>query len=181
MTENAESNLEWYVMRDLKRANAKLPAYKLLEETGFEVFTPMKWRLATRRGTRIREIVPVIPDLLFVKSTRDKLNPMVEKVATLQYRYGRGNSFKSPMTVPFKEMENFMKIANSSLSATYILPEEITPSMYGKRISIVGGPLDACEGYLVTLRGSKRKRILVELTGLLAVRVEVDPEFIRFC
>lgn len=32
----------WFVMRDLKRSNAKQPAYKQLEDNGMEVFTPMK-------------------------------------------------------------------------------------------------------------------------------------------
>ena len=31
----------WFVMRDLKRPNAKLPAYIQLEQEGIEVFTPL--------------------------------------------------------------------------------------------------------------------------------------------
>ena len=56
----------WYVMRDLKRANAKLPAYKLLGNLNMEVFTPMRWRLIVRQGKHIREEVPFMQDLLFV-------------------------------------------------------------------------------------------------------------------
>lgn len=37
-----DEKTHWYVMRDLKRANASLPAYKLLEKEKIEVFTPMK-------------------------------------------------------------------------------------------------------------------------------------------
>ena len=44
--------LSWFVMRDLKRPNAKLPAYKFLAEQGLEVFTPMTWRLSVRHGKR---------------------------------------------------------------------------------------------------------------------------------
>ena len=32
---------KWYVMRDLKRANAKHPAYKILGEMNMKIFTPM--------------------------------------------------------------------------------------------------------------------------------------------
>lgn len=42
----------WFVMRDLKRVNAKLPAYKLLRNSEFEVFTPMKWRLVKKNKGR---------------------------------------------------------------------------------------------------------------------------------
>ena len=45
--------MRWYVMRDLKRANAKVPAYKLLEGMKMEVFVPMKWHLVTRKGIRV--------------------------------------------------------------------------------------------------------------------------------
>ena len=39
-----EQRMHWYVMRDLKRPNAKLPAYKQLSDEHLEVFTPMQWR-----------------------------------------------------------------------------------------------------------------------------------------
>lgn len=45
----------WFVLRDLTRPNAKRPAYRLLEEKGIEVFTPMRWQLVERKGKRIRE------------------------------------------------------------------------------------------------------------------------------
>ena len=60
-------------MRDLKRPNAKLPAYKFLESLGVSFFTPMHWRLIVRDGKRISEYVPFIADLLFVYETREKL------------------------------------------------------------------------------------------------------------
>lgn len=49
----------WFVLRDLTRPNAKRPAYRLLEEKGIEVFTPMRWQLVERKGKRIREEVPL--------------------------------------------------------------------------------------------------------------------------
>lgn len=39
---------QWFVMRDLKRNNAKLPAYKMLSEMKIEIFTPMKWKIVTK-------------------------------------------------------------------------------------------------------------------------------------
>lgn len=53
-----EQQMHWYVMRDLKRSNAKLPAYKQLSDEHIEVFTPMQWRLSLKNGKRIREEVP---------------------------------------------------------------------------------------------------------------------------
>lgn len=42
-------------MRDLKRPNAKQPAYKFLREEGFEVFVPTKSQIITRNGKKVVE------------------------------------------------------------------------------------------------------------------------------
>jgi len=174
-----DSELQWFVMRDLKRANAKEPAYKLLERMGIETFVPLKWHLTVRKGKRVREKVPFIQDLLFVHDSRLNLDPVVAKAPTLQYRWLR-NTYREPMTVSDTAMERFINAVNSSKSPMYYLPEEITPAMYGNKIRIVGGQLDGYEGSLITTRGSKIRRLLVKLDGLLAVSVEVNPEYIQF-
>ncbi len=173
-----EETARWYVMRDLKRVNAKEPAYKLLEGKKMEVFVPKVWKLYVKQGKRIREEVPFLQDLLFVHETRRNLDPIVEKTSTLQYRWRR-DIWREPMTVHDADMERFIRAVNHSESPRYYLPEEITPQMYGRRIRIVGGPLDGYEGSLLTMRGSKVKRLLVELQNFLAVGVEVNPEYIQ--
>lgn len=174
-----EAGLSWFVMRDLKRPNAKLPAYKQLAERSIEVFTPMSWRLVVRRGKRVREEVPFLPDLLFVHSQPSVLDPVVEDIPTLQYRYVRGG-YRKLMTVDRADMERFIQAVRSSDSPRFYQPEELTPAMYGRMIRIEGGPLDGYEGRLLSLRGSRVKRLIVEIPGFLAAAVEVNPEYIQF-
>lgn len=40
-TDSETRLVQWFVMRDLTRSNAKLPAYLLLAGEGIECFTPM--------------------------------------------------------------------------------------------------------------------------------------------
>lgn len=176
---NSTEQKHWFVMRDLKRVNAKLPAYKFLENNGVTVFVPMKWQIIVRKGKRERVSVPFMQDLLFVCDSRQHLDPLVEKMPTLQYRWLR-NTYREPMVVPQADMERFMQAVKSSESIQYYLPDEITPQMVGKKISIIGGPLNGYQGYLLSVRGSKVKRLLVELKGYLAAGVEVNPEYIQF-
>ena len=168
----------WFVMRDLKRSNALVPAYKMLQELGFEVFTPMKWQLRVRYGRRERRQVPVMQDLLFIHDTRRNIDPVVLRTPTLQYRFVR-NGFCEPMVVRDEDMERFIDAVNNAESVRYYRPDEITPAMLGREIRIVGGALDGCEGRLLTMRGSRVKRLLVELPGLLTVGVEVNPDYIQ--
>ncbi len=174
----ADESVKWYAMRDLKRHNAKEPAYKLFEGKGIEVFTPMKWLLVTKKGKRTRVEVPFIPDLLFVRDSKQNLDSIVKRTETLQYRYVKGG-YCVPMVVPDADMERFIHAVKSSESPKYFLPEEVTPQMCGRRIRIVGGPLDTYEGSLLTTRGSKVKRLVIKLGDFLAAGVEVNPEFIE--
>lgn len=173
-----DGQMQWFVMRDLKRRNAKMPAYKLLREQGMEVFVPMHCQLVTRNGMKARVEVPVVSDLLFVHSTKEVLDPIVMEINTLQYRFLR-NCNRAPMTVPCDEMERFIRAVNTSKSLKWYLPEEITPDMYKRKVRIIGGALDGYEGSLITVRGSKIKRLMVELENYLAVGVEINPEFIQ--
>ena len=132
---------DWFVLRDLTRPNAKRPAYRLLEEKGIEIFTPMRWRLVERKGKRIREEVPLLHDLLFAHTTRTCMDPIVEEISTLQYRYLRGG-YRKPMTVGHAEMNRFIRAVHSDDSPRYFLVEELTSAMYGRMIRIEGGPLD---------------------------------------
>ena len=168
----------WYVMRDLKRPNAKLPAYRYLTDEGLEVFTPMCWRLYTRQGRRIREERPFLSDLLFVHTTRPVLDAYVESVSTLQYRYLRGG-YCLPMTVGDAEMERFIRAVRTDNSPRYYLPGELTSAMYGHRVRIVGGPLDGYEDRLLSVRGSRVRRLLVDIPNLLTAGIEVNPEYVQ--
>lgn len=168
----------WFVMRDLKRPNAKLPAYKQLADEYFEVFTPMKWILRTRLGKRIREEVPFMQDLLFVHGKRRDIEEVVKRTPTLQFRYQKGGPYKT-MIVRDADMERFIHAVSASENPKYYLPEEITAEMQGRMIQIIGGKLDGYRGILLTTRGSKTKRLLIELPKFFSVGVEVNSEYIE--
>ena len=61
----------------------------------------------------------------------------------------------------------------------YYLPEEISDTIYGRMIRIIGGPFEGYEGRLLTTRCSKVKRLLVELPNFFSVGVEVNPDLIE--
>lgn len=164
----------WFVMRDLKRPNAKLPAYRQLSEAGFEVFTPMTTKITIAGGKRVRLQVPFVYDLLFVHSSREKLDPIVNRTDTLQYRFLKGHAYGTAMTVPTKEMERFIAAVTHVKTPKYYSPDEITPEMYGAKVRMVcEGPLNGYEGTLLKIKGSGKKRLIVSLPGLLTATVEI--------
>lgn len=174
----AADGRQWFVMRDLKRRNAKQPAYLMFKDKGMRYFTPMVHKLITVNGKKEDREVPFMQDLLFVKETREKLDPIVEATPTLQYRYKLGVRH-TPIVVRDADMERFIKAVESSENPKYYRPAEVTPDMLSRKIRIIGGQLDGYTGTLVTTRGSKVKRLLVELPMLLAAAVEVEAEYIQ--
>lgn len=169
-----QESSSWFVMRDLKRPNAKSPAYKYLAELGFEVFTPMKLKVSDKGFRRVREYVPYLPDLLFVRAVKSDLDKIVVRTDTLQYRFAKGQGYGVPMTVPTQEMDQFIAAVGKSTDTIYYNIDQITPEMAGCRVRIVcDGPLNSFEGNILKIKGSRKKRILVKLEGLLAAAVEL--------
>lgn len=173
------SEKRWYVMRDLKRRNAKVLAIHELRDAGMDVFTPMTQMIMTIGGRRQRRDVPVIQDLLFVHDTKAAIDPLVAKYPNLQYRYLFGKTKDEPMTVRNDEMNRFIYAVGNTESPIYYKPGEITGAMYGKKVRIVGGMLDQYEGQLLSVKGMRKRRLIVELPGLISAAVEVEPDFIQ--
>lgn len=169
----------WYAMRDLKRPNAILPAYKQLTEAGFEVFTPMKVCFFTQNGKRTKREVPIMRDLIFVYASRCNIDPIVEKTPTLQYRFKKGGKQAEPIIVPDDDMLRFISAVKATDNPTFYSAEEITPLLCGRTIRMVGGVLDGYEGILQTVRGSKTKHLIVTISTLLAVGVDIHDEFVE--
>ncbi len=173
-----DSKAYWFVMRDRTPVIAKQRAYQTLPNDGFEVFVPLQQKIKTEKGRRIRVEVPVIPDLIFVHSTKQLLDPIVEKVRSFRFRYAKGNPI--PMYVSENAMQQFIDAVKSSTDVQYYSPEEITSSMYGHKVRVMGGCLQDKEGYLLATCGrNSKKRLILELPGLLAATVVVEKEHIQ--
>lgn len=167
-------------MRDLKRRNANILAIHDLSKAGLEVFTPMMQMLMNIGGKRQRRKVPVIQDLLFVHETKAALDSYVAKFPNLQYRYQLGKKISDPIVVRDEDMIRFIQAVSMSENPMYYKPGELTQSMYGKKIRIVGGALDSLEGRLLSVKGLRKRCLIVEIPGFIATAVEVNPEFVQF-
>ena len=176
--ESEKISKKWFVLRDLKRSNAIMPAFKQLDALNIEIFTPMTERIVLRKGRKIKEKIPFIQDLLFAHSSKETLDPIIEKISTLQYRFVKGLQH-FPMVVSERDMDRFIHAVNTDNKPRFYAPEEITSAMCGRRVRIVGGALDNYDGFLQTTRGSKVKRLLIELPGLMTAGVELtDCDYI---
>ena len=174
---------QWYVLRDLARPNAKRPAYKQLQEMpGMQgcVFVPLKQQVFVEFGKRVVRLIPFMPDLVFVHKSKEELDPIVRNMELLQYRYVRGGKQFEAMTVRHDAMEQFMSAISQTDNVEYFSYEEVSPRLYGKQIRIIGGRLNGFEGRLMSKRGSKCHRLLIDLKDCnLSAAFHVESEYIQ--
>lgn len=144
------------------------------------VFVPLKQRVFIEFGKRVVRYIPYMPDLVFVHKSKRELDPIVRQMDLLQYRYVRGGKQYEAMSVCHEVMKEFMEAVKQSEVVEYYSYEEVSPQIYGKQIRIIGGHLNGFEGRLMSKRGSKNKRLLVDLQECnLSAAIEVESEFIQ--
>ena len=181
-TENTSED-RWYVLRDLARPNAKNPAYKQLQEMPEMkdcVFVPLKQYVFTEFGKHVVRFVPFMPDLVFVHKSKEELDPIVRNMKLLQYRYVRGGKQFEAMSVQAKDFEKFRDAVKLTDNVEYFSYEEVSPRIYGKHIRIIGGRLNGFEGRLMSKRGSRFKRLLIDIQECnLSAAFHVETEYIQ--
>ena len=169
----------WFPMRVTYGREMKVKAE--LERIGIESFLPMKYKVV---GSQIngdaelrRELVPAISNLIFVRSTQERVtelkrtNEVLEPLRyMLDYTGGDGPVI---MTVGDREMENFMRVAAMTDDSVMFLDENTIVGKEGKRVKIMGGAFEGVEG--VIRRVKRCKRVVVELEGIASVAIAHVP------
>ena len=169
----------WFPMRVTYQREMKVKAE--LDRLGIENFVPMRYKVVERQNdgdTELRRVlVPAINNLIFVRSTQERLSELKqtnEVLEPLRYMMDRTASLEHAiMTVADREMENFMRVASRTDDSVMFLDEETVVGKEGKRVEIMGG---AFEGVTGVIRRVKRcKRVVVEIEGVASVAIAYVP------
>ena len=166
----------WFPMRVTYQREMKVKAE--LDRLEIENFIPMKYKVVNAdTDNPCRELVPAINNLIFVHSTKERISELKASNEVLEpLRYMIDQTALEPhtiMTVPDKQMENFMRVASVTDDSVMFLDETTIVGKEGKRVQIMGG---AFEGVTGVIRRVKRcKRVVVELEGIASVAIAFVP------
>ena len=169
----------WFPMRVTYQREMKVKAE--LDRQGIENFVPMRYKVVERQNDGDaelrRELVPAINNLIFVRSTQERLSELKqtnEVLEPLRYMMDRTASLEHAiMTVADREMENFMRVASRTDDSVMYLDDDTIVGKEGKRVEIMGG---AFEGVTGVIRRVKRcKRVVVEIEGVASVAIAWVP------
>ena len=157
----------WFPMRVTYSREMKVKDE--LGRLGIECFVPMTYRLV--------DVESEINNLVFVRSSQERISSLKaanEVLEPLRYMMDHTAGRKPEiMTVPDRQMENFLRVASKSDDSVMLLNENTIIGKVGKRVRIMGGQFEGVEG--VIRRVKRCKRVVVALDGLLSVAIAYVP------
>lgn len=166
----------WFPMRVTYSREMKVKAE--LDRLGIESFIPMMYKLVEENTDNPhRKLVPAISNLIFVHSTQERISHLKSSNEVLEpLRYMIDQTAQQPhtiMTVPDRQMQNFMRVASKTDDSVMFLNDECVVGKEGKRVEIIGGTFEGVTG--VIRRIKRCKRVVVEIEGVATVAIAFVP------
>ena len=157
----------WVVMR------SKRGGYHEAQDKVYEFFMPMKESVTMRGGQRVKRVVPAIPDVFFVKDSIARLEALVQKNKGVEFLYIKGLPYRQPVVIRDSEMDNFIAATKSSQRMTfYTAGDDALARIVGRRVRIPHNG-SVIEGELITIRGSRYRRLRVRLHDCIVAYIDL--------
>ena len=152
-----------------------------LDRLGIENFVPMRYKVMESQNdgdSELRRVlVPAISNLIFVRSTQERLSELKRRNEVLEpLRYIMDHTAVGEhaiMMVADREMENFMRVASRTDDSVMFLDNETVVGKEGKCVEIMGGAFEGVKG--VIRRVKRCKRVVVEIEGVASVAIAYVP------
>ena len=154
----------WYAIR--VTYNRELKVKEDLDARQIRCFVPMQYRREERNGVMVKRLVPSVHNLIFINLTPSEMKEYKE-TTQLPIRYIMNRETRKPITVPDREMENFIKVAGTYEEKLIYLDAEPGDFTRGERVRIIGGMFAGAEGVFVRFKGDRR--VVVNIEGIIAV------------
>ena len=135
---------------------------------GIENYIPMRYEYVVRKERRLRKLVPAVHNLVFVRSTRERMDEIKNKPGmNIPIRYIMDRETRQPIVIPDSQMRSFIAVSGTYDQAVlYLEPTELNLSQ-GTRVRITGGIFEGVEGVFVRVRHDRR--VVVNIEGVMAV------------
>ena len=151
----------WYAMRATYRREPD--AMRLLEKEKMGCFVPMQYKISIKKGKKVRALVPVVHNLLFVHARPSDVKRVKSQVSYLQYITDTRSGRK--IIIPDSEMQRFIAVAGTyNDHLLYFQPDELNLSK-GTKVRVTGGDFEGQEGIFLKVKGARDRRVVVAIQG----------------
>lgn len=145
-----------------------------LDDLSVRNYLPMEERFVnTPRGKVLRNL-PLIPHTIFVYSTHSHIYELKHSTETLESLRFMLHRDGTPLIVPDKQMEDYMRVVESGAANRMILDTKPANIALGKRVIITQGQFAGVEGTIKRIDGNKR--IVVSIADLSYAAITFVPK-----
>ena len=166
----------WFAMRATYRR--ELEAMHLLEKANIVCFIHKQYKISICRGRKVRALVPVIRNLVFVHARPSEVQRFKSQITYLQYITDTRSGQK--IIIPDHDMQRFIAVAGTyNDHLLYFQPEELNLSK-GTKVRITGGDFEGQEGVFLKVKGARDRRVVIAIQGIIAVAMAtIHPDLIE--
>lgn len=174
---NKSINLAWYALRITY--SRELAFKKYLDERDIENFIPMRYEYVVKDERKIRKLVPVVHNLVFVYSSRRQIDEIKSTMGVrLPIRYIMDRETNQPITIPETQMRSFIAVAGSHDQQVIYLDPTTVSFKKGDRVRVTGGLFEGVEGVFIRVKGDRR--VVVSIQGVMAIATTfIHPSLIE--
>lgn len=146
-----------------------------LDRKGLQCYIPIRKVIKSANSkemysnTPAVEMQPVIPSLMFIRSTETTMNQLRQHPYNLWVYCLPGTNI--PATIPDQEMEVFIFVTTKGCQSLESIDQKIVK---GDRVKITGGILQGAKGYITRVHGTKR--FVVVINGVAAIATGYIPK-----
>lgn len=168
----------WYVFRATYGREDK--AFDLIVNDGTYCYIPKKEKIRNIRGKKQRILQTLIPNLLFVYTTKDKAEEYINRTPALSYLNYYYNHFKldnnkknPPLIIPCDEMRIFVKATWNHNKHLLLVDPSRCHYKGGEMVEIIEGAFKGVVGKVARIAG--QQRVVVSLSNVALISTAYIP------
>ena len=168
----------WYVLRASYGREDKASDY--IVEDGTFVYIAKRYARKTVNGKQKKVLENLIPNLLFVYTSKEKAEEYVKNTPALSYLTYYYNHFEldetqknPPLTVSCKEMENFIIATCNKSEHLKFVDESQCHFKSGEIVKVIDGIFKGAEGRVARVAG--QQRVVLSLSGIGLISTAYIP------
>lgn len=170
-----DNDKNWYAFKIFFGKGKPIKYY--FESKNFEYFYDVELRYWDKNDKRQKsKEVPVIPNLIFLHSTRAEAEEtermFLNKI--MLYRDKDAENRRVPSRIPEREVRIFKIVATSGIEGLDFYDEYNPKFTQGDKFRVISGPLKGAEGYVIRIK--KDHKLYVSIKGLCAVTTGYIPK-----
>lgn len=174
------SEVQWFPMR--VTYNREMKAKDCFDKIGMESFVPMRYELVEKDGRTYSKLQPAIHNLIFVHSTQKIITDLKissKEFTFLRYIMNNRGEERGVMTVPDREMENFIQVASVGDNSIFYLDNNDFINKVGRKVRITAGKFKDVTGIIKRIK--RNRHVVVQIDGVAAIAITYIPkEFIEY-